>query len=91
MCGIYQRLYWENRTLIKSAAAGLEIDPQRPPAKRSQLAEQPALVKVGQRIVQRQPELAGLVAAFAGMLLGSILPQVLKNRHEPRGREAIGV
>jgi SSS family transporter len=27
-------------------------------------------------------QLAGLLAAFAGMLLGSLLPQVLKNRHE---------
>jgi SSS family solute:Na+ symporter len=27
-------------------------------------------------------QLAGLIAAFAGMLLGSLLPQVLKNRHE---------
>jgi SSS family solute:Na+ symporter len=29
-------------------------------------------------------QLAGLFAAFAGMILGSLLPQVLKNRHEPR-------
>jgi SSS family transporter len=29
-------------------------------------------------------QLAGLIAAFAGMLAGSLLPQVLKNRHEPR-------
>ncbi|HEY8101442.1 MAG TPA: sodium:solute symporter family protein [Burkholderiaceae bacterium] len=27
-------------------------------------------------------QLAGLLAAFAGMLLGSLVPQVLKNRHE---------
>jgi solute:Na+ symporter, SSS family len=27
-------------------------------------------------------QLAGLFAAFVGMLLGSLLPQVLKNRHE---------
>jgi SSS family solute:Na+ symporter len=27
-------------------------------------------------------QLAGLIAAFAGMLLGSLVPQVLKNRHE---------
>lgn len=27
-------------------------------------------------------QLAGLLAAFAGMLLGSLIPQVLKNRHE---------
>ncbi|MGB6055107.1 MAG: sodium:solute symporter family protein [Burkholderiaceae bacterium] len=29
-------------------------------------------------------QLAGLMAAFAGMIAGSLLPQVLRNRHEPR-------
>jgi SSS family transporter len=29
-------------------------------------------------------QFAGLIAAFVGMVLGSLLPQVLKNRHEPR-------
>ena len=29
-------------------------------------------------------QLAGLIAAFGGMLVGSRMPQVLKNRHEPR-------
>ncbi|HJU99267.1 MAG TPA: sodium:solute symporter, partial [Burkholderiaceae bacterium] len=29
-------------------------------------------------------QLAGLIAAFCGMVLGSLMPQVLKNRHEPR-------
>src|SRR5437868_15427605 len=29
-------------------------------------------------------QLAGLVAAFAGMIIGSLAPQVLRNRHEPR-------
>ena len=28
-------------------------------------------------------QLAGLLAAFAGMFIGSLAPQVLKNRHEP--------
>jgi SSS family solute:Na+ symporter len=28
-------------------------------------------------------QLAGLIAAFAGMFIGSLAPQVLKNRHEP--------
>jgi SSS family solute:Na+ symporter len=28
-------------------------------------------------------QLAGLVAAFAGMIIGSLMPQMLKNRHEP--------
>jgi Na+/proline symporter len=28
-------------------------------------------------------QLAGLIAAFAGMVVGSFAPQVLKNRHEP--------
>jgi Na+/proline symporter len=29
-------------------------------------------------------QLAGLVAAVAGMVVGSLMPQVLRNRHEPR-------
>ena len=29
-------------------------------------------------------QLAGLLAAFAGMVVGSLMPQRLKNRHEPR-------
>ncbi len=29
-------------------------------------------------------QLAGLIAALGGMVLGSLMPQVLKNRHEPR-------
>ncbi|MBG9388151.1 sodium:solute symporter family protein [Caenimonas aquaedulcis] len=29
-------------------------------------------------------QLAGLVAAFLGMVVGSLAPQVLRNRHEPR-------
>jgi SSS family transporter len=29
-------------------------------------------------------QLAGLLMAFAGMFIGSLAPQVLKNRHEPR-------
>jgi SSS family transporter len=29
-------------------------------------------------------QLAGLIAAFAGMFIGSLMPQVFKNRHEPR-------
>jgi Na+/proline symporter len=28
-------------------------------------------------------QLAGLIAAFIGMVVGSLAPQVLKNRHEP--------
>jgi len=28
-------------------------------------------------------QLAGLIAAFGGMVAGSLAPQVLKNRHEP--------
>jgi hypothetical protein len=34
-------------------------------------------------------QLAGLFAAFAGMILGSLLPQVLKNRHEPQVAAAV--
>ena len=29
-------------------------------------------------------QLAGLIAGFAGMVVGSLMPQVLRNRHEPR-------
>jgi SSS family solute:Na+ symporter len=29
-------------------------------------------------------QLAGLLAAFAAMVIGSLMPQRLKNRHEPR-------
>ena len=29
-------------------------------------------------------QLAGLIAAMAGMIIGSLAPQVLRNRHEPR-------
>ena len=29
-------------------------------------------------------QLAGLLAAFVGMIAGSLAPQVLRNRHEPR-------
>jgi SSS family transporter len=29
-------------------------------------------------------QLAGLLAGFAGMIVGSLMPQVLRNRHEPR-------
>jgi solute:Na+ symporter, SSS family len=32
---------------------------------------------------QFPPQLAGLIAAIAGMVVGSLLPQKLKNRHEP--------
>jgi SSS family solute:Na+ symporter len=35
-------------------------------------------------------QLAGLVAAFAGMVVGSLAPQVLKNRHEARHTVGIG-
>jgi Na+/proline symporter len=35
-------------------------------------------------------QLAGLLAAFAGMLIGSLMPQMLKNRHEPR-EESVSV
>jgi Na+/proline symporter len=34
-------------------------------------------------------QLAGLIAAFAGMVLGSVLPQVLKNRHERQKHKAV--
>jgi SSS family transporter len=34
-------------------------------------------------------QLAGLIAAFIGMVLGSLMPQVLKNRHD--SRQTIGI
>lgn len=40
----------------------------------------PQLTNLGE---QFPGQLAGLIAAFAGMLVGSLMPQVLKNRHEP--------
>jgi SSS family solute:Na+ symporter len=35
-------------------------------------------------------QLAGLIAAFAGMIAGSLAPQLLKNRHEPRHTASVG-
>jgi Na+/proline symporter len=35
-------------------------------------------------------QLAGLIAAFAGMFVGSLAPQLLKNRHEPRHTASVG-
>ncbi|QDZ29033.1 sodium:solute symporter family protein [Noviherbaspirillum sp. UKPF54] len=41
----------------------------------------PQVTALGERF---PGQLAGLIAAFGGMILGSLAPQVLKNRHEPR-------
>lgn len=38
---------------------------------------------------QFPPQLAGLIAAFAGMLVGSLAPQYLRNRHEPQERASV--
>jgi solute:Na+ symporter, SSS family len=38
---------------------------------------------------QFPPQLAGLLAAIAGMVIGSLLPQKLKNRHEPHRLHAV--
>jgi SSS family transporter len=39
----------------------------------------------GEELAKMFPgQLAGLVAAFAGMIVGSLAPQVVRNRHEPR-------
>lgn len=38
---------------------------------------------------QFPPQLAGLIAAFAGMLIGSLAPQYLRNRHEPQERASV--
>jgi len=41
----------------------------------------PQLFGLGEKF---PPQLAGLIAAFAGMVIGSIAPQLLKNRHDAR-------
>lgn len=39
----------------------------------------------GEELAKAFPgQLAGLIAAFAGMIVGSLMPQKLRNRHEPR-------
>ena len=40
----------------------------------------PQVSGLGEKFPQ---QLAGLIAAFIGMIVGSLLPQVLRNRHEP--------
>jgi Na+/proline symporter len=40
----------------------------------------PQVSKLGEIL---PPQLAGLIAALIGMVAGSLLPQVLRNRHEP--------
>lgn len=65
-------LYWERATTqgaIASLAAGIC----------TWLAFFPQLSSLGTHF---PGQLAGLVAAFAGMVAGSLLPQVLKNRHD---------
>jgi SSS family solute:Na+ symporter len=65
-------LYWKRATTqgaIASLAAGIG----------TWLLFFPQLSDLGQLF---PGQLAGLIAAFAGMILGSLAPQVLKNRHE---------
>src|SRR5438105_11451720 len=39
----------------------------------------------GEQLARALPgQLAGLIAAFVGMIAGSLAPQILRNRHEPR-------
>jgi Na+/proline symporter len=67
-------LYWKRATTqgaIFSLAAGIF----------TWLVFFPQLSHLGERF---PGQLAGLIAAFAGMIVGSLAPQVLKNRHEPR-------
>ncbi|WP_136413257.1 sodium:solute symporter family protein [Herbaspirillum sp. ST 5-3] len=67
-------LYWHRATTqgaIVSLAAGIG----------TWILFFPQLTSLGE---QFPGQLAGLIAAFAGMILGSLMPQVLKNRHEPR-------
>jgi SSS family solute:Na+ symporter len=70
-------LYWSRATTqgaIASLAAGIG----------TWIAFFPQVTGLGEHF---PGQLAGLVAAFGGMVLGSLLPQVLENRHE--AREAI--
>jgi SSS family solute:Na+ symporter len=67
-------LYWKRATTqgaIVSLAAGIA----------TWIVFFPQLSHLGERF---PGQLAGLAAAFAGMIAGSLAPQVLKNRHEPR-------
>ena len=66
-------LYWKRATTqgaILSIAAGIAV----------WIAFFPQLSTLGERF---PGQLAGLLAAFIGMFVGSLAPQVLKNRHEP--------
>ncbi len=67
-------LYWHRATTqgaIASLAAGIG----------TWILFFPQLSSLGERF---PGQLAGLIAALVGMVFGSLLPQVLKNRHEPR-------
>jgi SSS family solute:Na+ symporter len=66
-------LYWKRATTqgaILSIAAGIAV----------WIAFFPQLSTLGERF---PGQLAGLLAAFIGMFVGSLAPQVFKNRHEP--------
>ncbi|MGZ5272645.1 MAG: sodium:solute symporter family transporter, partial [Ramlibacter sp.] len=66
-------LYWKRATTqgaILSIAAGIAV----------WILFFPQLSPLGEHF---PGQLAGLIAAFAGMIVGSLAPQVLKNRHEP--------
>jgi solute:Na+ symporter, SSS family len=66
-------LYWKRATTqgaILSLAAGIA----------TWIVFFPQLSSLGERF---PGQLAGLLAAFGGMIVGSLAPQVLKNRHEP--------
>ena len=67
-------LYWKRATTqgaIFSLAAGIGI----------WILFFPQITSLGEKF---PGQLAGLIAAFAGMVLGSLMPQVLKNRHESK-------
>ncbi len=66
-------LYWKRATTqgaILSIAAGIAV----------WIVFFPQISSLGEHF---PGQLAGLLAAFAGMFVGSLAPQVLKNRHEP--------
>ncbi len=74
-------LYWKRATTqgaIFSVGAGIAV----------WILFFPEVTSLGE---QFPGQLAGLIAAFAGMFVGSLMPQVLKNRHEPRhAAEGVG-
>jgi Na+/proline symporter len=71
-------LYWKRSTTqgaVVSLAAGIGV----------WILFFPQVSNLGEIL---PPQLAGLIAALIGMVAGSLLPQVLRNRHEPHRHHA---